>query len=312
MRPSVPPVAVLLLAMFGISWAAPLVRLSSAPPLVVATWRLALAVTVLGVALASRGGARAWRALDARGHALAAGAGVMLALHFWSWNASLHFTTIAASVVLVNLQPAIVAAGSALVLREPPSRAQLVGIAAAIVGAAIVAAPDFVRPAATVSPATAFGVPAPLVGDALAVVGALTAAGYYLIGRRLRATLDLLPYVVLVYGWCLAALLILCLVRDEPLLPWPTRDWAIFAALAAGPMLLGHTGMNWALRHLPAHVVNLTVLGEPVGASLLAMLVPAIGERLGAWTLIGGACILAGALLALRSPARAGRGGGAG
>ena len=76
-------------------------------------------------------------------------------------------------------------------------------------------------------------------------------------------------------------------------------DWAIFAGLAAGPMLLGHTGMNWALRHLPAHVVNLTVLGEPVGASVLAMLIPAIGERPDRWTLIGGGLILTGAIWAI-------------
>lgn len=301
-RPAVPPVAVLLLAVFGIAWAAPLIRLSQAPPLVIATWRLVIAVAALGLALAVRGGAGAWRTLGTRGHALAAAAGVMLALHFWSWNASLLYTTVAASVVLVNLQPAIVAAGSALLLREPPSRGQLLGMLAAIVGAGLVAVPDMAQPASSRGPATVLGLPAPLVGDALAVLGALTASAYYLVGRRLRATLDLLPYVVLVYGWCLLALVALCLLRDEPLLPWPGREWAIFAALAAGPMLLGHTGMNWALRHLPAHVVNLTVLGEPVGASLLAMLIPAIGERPGAWTLGGGACILAGALLALRQP----------
>ncbi|MCU0619796.1 MAG: DMT family transporter [Gemmatimonadaceae bacterium] len=172
---------------------------------------------------------------------------------------------------------------------------------AAIVGAAIVAIPAFGDPGPGARPPV-LGLPAELVGNALAVVGAVTASGYYLVGRRLRARLDLLPYVVLVYGWCLVALLGLCAARREPLLPWPARDWAIFVGLAAGPMILGHTAMNWALRHLPAHVVNLTVLGEPVGASLLAMLIPAIGERPSAWTLAGGACILGGALLALRGP----------
>ena len=287
-----PPVAVLALAVFGIA---------SAPPLVVATWRLVLALGALGGVLVATRGWRQWRTLAARDHALAAAAGVMLALHFWSWNASLSYTTIAASVVLVNLQPVIVAAGSALLLREPPTRAQWLGMAAAIAGAILVAVPDFGAPArAVASPIAAL--PAAVVGDALAVVGALTASAYYLVGRRLRGALDLVPYVVLVYGWCLVTLVALCLARDEPLWPRPAADWWIFAGLAAGPMLLGHTGMNWALRHLPAHVVNLTVLGEPVGAALLAMAIPAIGERPGPWTLAGGAAILAGALLALGSP----------
>ena len=72
-------------------------------------------------------------------------------------------------------------------------------------------------------------------------------------------------------------------------------------ALVGGGLLqrAGHTGMNWALRHLPAHVVNLTVLGEPVGASLLAMVIPAIGERPDGWTVAGGGLILTGAIWAM-------------
>ena len=86
--------------------------------------------------------------------------------------------------------------------------------------------------------------------------------------------------------------------RGEPLGPQPPREWLIFAGLAVGPMMLGHTGMNWALRYLPAYVVNLTVLGEPVGATLLAALVPSIGEVPTVWTLVGGALILSGVLVA--------------
>jgi drug/metabolite transporter (DMT)-like permease len=79
----------------------------------------------------------------------------------------------------------------------------------------------------------------------------------------------------------------------------PPRELAIFAALAVGPMLLGHTGMNWALKYAPAFVVNLTVLGEPVGATLLAALLPGIRELPTARTLAGGALVLMGILIAL-------------
>jgi len=109
-----------------------------------------------------------------------------------------------------------------------------------------------------------------LFGDALALLGAVTAAGYYLIGRRVRKTLSLWPYVGLVYGVAFAGCVVLAVVTGGSLLPQPPRELAIFAGLALGPMLLGHTGMNWALGHLPAYVVNLTVLGEPVSAALLA------------------------------------------
>ena len=229
----------------------------------------------------------------------------MLALHFWSWNASLAYTTVAASVVLVNLQPAIVALGSMLFLHEPATRRQGIGLTVGMLGALLVAAPAILgsTPSAGLATTAPLGIPPRLFGDLLALVGAVTAALYYLAGRRLRATLDLVPYVALVYGWCTLAVFALAGLNGTHLWPFPATDWAIFAGLAAGPMLLGHTGMNWALKHLPAHVVNLTVLGEPVGASLLAMLIPAIGERPDVWTLLGGALILGGAIWALGSPA---------
>ena len=293
---------VLALSVFGISWAAPLIRLSSAPPLVIAGWRMVIAECVLLALLVWRREWVAWRRLSRRDHLLAACAGGMLALHFWSWNASLSYTTVAASVVLVNLQPAIVAAGSALWLGESVTRPQVAGVCFGIAGALLVAAPATLgtAPSADLATSAPFGLPPRLFGDLLALVGAVTASLYYLAGRRLRATLDLVPYVALVYGWCTIALFALAIGRGDPLGPFGATDWAIFAGLAAGPMLLGHTGMNWALRHLPAHVVNLTVLSEPVGASLLAMLIPAIGERPDLWTIAGGALILMGAIWALQ------------
>jgi drug/metabolite transporter (DMT)-like permease len=298
---------VLAFAVFGISWAAPLIRLSAAPPLVIAAWRLLIAESVLLLLLMWRGEWRVWRQLSLKDHLIAAGAGVMLAFHFWSWNASLAYTTVAASVVLVNLQPVLVAAGSALLLREVVSRRQVLGMVIGVAGALLVAVPAFIGPGAALPSGSAsalsapFGMAPQVFGDLLALAGAITAALYYLAGRRLRAALDLVPYVSLVYGWCTLSLFSLVLLRGDSLGPYALADWSIFAALAAGPMLLGHTGMNWALRHLPAHVVNLTVLGEPVGASLIAMLIPAIGERPDGWTLLGGALILGGAIWALGS-----------
>ena len=302
--PRVNAALVLALAVFGISWAAPLIRLSTAPPLVIAGWRLVIAESVLLVLLVWRGEWRAWRTLSPRDHLIAAGAGGMLALHFWSWNASLAYTTVAASVVLVNLQPALVAIGSAVLLHEAVTRRQALGLSVGIVGALLVAVPAVIGSSAATGLATSapLGLPPRIFGDLLALIGAVTASLYYLAGRRLRATLDIVPYVALVYGWCTLALVALALVRGDPLGPYGAQDWAIFAALAAGPMLLGHTGMNWALKHLPAHVVNLTVLGEPVGASLLAMLIPAIGERPDLWTIAGGGLILMGAIQALKAP----------
>ena len=282
------PALVLTLALLGISFAGPLVRLSHAHPLAIATWRLGFSLVIVAAMLLATGGWRAWRGLRAREVALACGAGVLLALHFWSWNASIGMTSVAASVVLVNTQPAIVALLSATWLGEPPTRWQWLGIGVAMLGAVVVALPELLASDERASRA--------MLGNLLAVVGAVTAAIYFVTGRRLRASLELWPYVGLVYGACFVALLLLSSAARVPLGGQPPRELALFAALALGPMLLGHTGMNWALRYLPAYAVNLTLLGEPVGATLLAALLPGIREAPHVATLLGGALILAGVL----------------
>lgn len=284
--------AVLGLSILGISFAAPLVRLSTAHPLAIAAWRLAFSLVIVAVALVATGGWRQWSRLDARGTAMALAGGVMLALHFWSWNSSIGLTSVAASVVLVNLQPAIVAGLSAAWLHESPTARQRWGILLAIIGAIVIALPD-------VRGAAGMGGRRPLLGDMLAIVGAVTASLYYLAGRRLRQSLDLWPYVALVYGACLVTLLAAASMTGVQLGGQPPRELAIFAALALGPMLLGHTGMNWALRYLPAYVVILTVLGEPIGATLLAAVLPGIREVPSLLTLGGGSLVLAGILVAL-------------
>lgn len=291
-----PPVLALALALVGISFAAPLVRLSAAHPVVIALWRLAFSLVMVGAMLSLTGSWRQWRTLSRRDVLVASGAGVMLALHFWSWNASVGYTTIAASATIVNLMPAFVAIASARWLGEVPSRRQMTGIGVAMLGAFVIALPDFID-AASGRPG---GPSNALLGDALALVGAVTAALYYVAGRRLRATLDLWPYVGIVYGACFVALAVAAGTMRLPVWPQPPRELALFLGLAVGPMMLGHTGMNYALRYLPAYVVNLTTLGEPVGATLLAMLLPGIAEVPGPWTLAGGAVLLGGVLLAGR------------
>ena len=286
---------VLTIALLGVSLSGPLVRLSHAHPLAIATWRLGLSLLVVAVALLITGEWRQWRVVTRRELMIAAGAGSMLALHFWSWNASVSLTSVAASVVLVNTQPVVVAVLSVFWLGESPTPRQWLGIGIAVAGAAIVALPDLVSgtPGGSDHPGA-------LLGDALALVGALTAAIYFVAGRRLRASLELWPYVGLVYGSCFIVLLVLVALTGAPLAPQPPREVAIFVALALGPMLLGHTGLNWALKHSPAYLVNLTLLGEPVGATIIAAMLPGIREVPGPATLAGGAVVLAGILLTAR------------
>lgn len=292
------PALILLLALVGISFAAPLIRLSDAHPLAIAIWRLAFALAVIVGFLAPSRGWRQWTRLGRTDLALAALAGVMLALHFWAWNTSIGLTSIAASVVLVNVQPLIVAVISALWLRETPTLRQWTGISVAMGGAVVIAI------AGTPVSMSAMAGRAHL-GNALALLGAFTAALYYLAGRRLRQELDLWPYVTLVYGAALVTLIMIALAGRVPVLGQPPRELAIFVGLALGPMLLGHTGFNWALRYLPAYVVSLTVLGEPVGATVLGAVLPGIREMPPMLTLIGGLLVLGGIVWAMPSESAA-------
>jgi len=288
---SAKPYWVLALAVLGISFAGPLVRLSNADAVAIAAWRLGFSLVLVAVVLVVTGEWRDWRHLTVQRFVLAVVGGLCLALHFWAWNASIRLTTIAASVTLVSLQPAVVAAISAVALREPPTRRQMAGIAIAIIGAITIAAPDF-------SGGLAAGGNAPLLGNLLAVSAAVTAALYYSIGRSLRKSLGVWAYVAVVYATAFLTLLVIARSRGVALGPQPPREIAIFAGLALGPMLAGHTGMNWALKFLPAHVVNLTVLGEPVGATVLGAIIPSIGQIPTATTIVGGAIVLGGVIIA--------------
>jgi len=303
------PLLVLIVAVLATTYAGPIVRFATAPALVIAFWRLALVLPVTGgltVLEGSREGEAGSRI--SRLTLLSAPvsllplmtlSGLLLALHFWSWIASLRFTTVASSVVLVSLKPVFAWGLAAAWLREHPTRAEAWGIALAVGGASLIGLAD-----ARLSLGA-------LGGDGLALLGAVTGAGYYVIGRRVRQTVGIWRYATGVYATAAAALALLALARHVPLSGFPGRDWAVFGAMAAGPMLVGHTGMNYALRHFRATTVNVAALGEPVGASLIAWMVPSIHERPPMAALLGGVIVLSGITLSLGA-GDGKRGGGSG
>lgn len=260
-------------------------RWAEAPALAIAFWRLALATAVLGGAAAALKipVRRAWRGVD---WWTGAGAALLLALHFAFWIASLSYTTVAASVVLVSTQPAMVAVLGWAFLKERPARSAWLGIAVAVAGSAVIAGADWGHGSRA------------LLGDLLALAGAFWISIYYVLARYLRATKDLVPYVTVVYGGAAAWLLAACLIGGVPLAGWGAGTWAALGALALGPTILGHASMNYALRYLKAYEVNVAILAEPVGAALWAAIF--LSEVPGAGTWAGGALVLAGIALTLR------------
>jgi drug/metabolite transporter (DMT)-like permease len=280
-RPTVSPTGALVVAVLAISWAGPLVRFTAAPALAVSAWRLLISVAFIAVVLLIRG--TPMPRLARRDWLFAVAAGLFLALHFWSWIASISLTTVSSSVVLVSTQPVFVALLSGILLRERATPRQWAGIAVAVTGAVVIAWGDF-----------ALG-PTAILGDALALAGAVFVSIYYVIGRRLRLQVDLWWYIFIIYGIAaLALVLVIAAMPGVPLTGFPARDWLVFAALAAGPMMLGHTAVNYALRYVRAYIANLAILGEPIGATIIAWLLPSIAEVPGPQTIAGGVLILAG------------------
>jgi drug/metabolite transporter (DMT)-like permease len=252
------------------------VRLAQAPALAVAFYRVGLATLLLApFALPSLG--RHWRGLS-RGQTLALlGSGVALGVHFATWIASLSYTSVAASVLLVNTAPLFTLAFSRFVLGETVSGAVQAATVLALGGALLIAAGDWAAGS--------------LWGIALALAGAVTLSLYHVAGRGLRSALPLGAYVLAVWATAAVTVGIFALAARVPLAAYPARTFLLFLALAVVPTLFGHGLVNRSLRLLPAPTVGLFLLGEPVAAGLMAYAL--FGEKPGAWALAGGALILA-------------------
>ena len=253
----------LILAVAAVSFAAVLVRLTDVSPIAVAFYRLFFSAVVLVPVCCSE--VRRYRRegqLTAQGKnfALAALSGVFLALHYYTWFQSLRLTTVASSTVLVTLHPFFVLGISWLLWREPVSPKLIAALAVTLVGGYIIGSQDLQASQQY------------LVGDLLALVAAGFMAGYLLLGQVVRRELSLGLYVTIVYGvGALVAALIMAL-GQVPFFGYSLWDYLILLALALGPNLLGHTLFNWSLAYLPVSVVSVSVLAEPVGAVILAMI----------------------------------------
>ncbi len=285
--------ALLAMGVVAVSFSAIFIRLAHAPALTVALYRNAFAAAVVvPAALLTR--RRELRRLRPEQIRIAVASGALLALHFATWIASLSFTTIAASVVLVTASPILVAAASSALFGERVGRTAFVGILAGLAGAAIVSGGDLV-----VLSSRAAG------GDVLALIGAAAAGGYFVAGRKLRQELSLLTYVALVYSTCALLLWPAAILSGARLTGFPARTWGLFVLMAAVPQMLGHTVFNYLLRDVSATVVAISVMGEPVGSTLLGL---AFFGEVPPWTaVVGGLLLLAGIYVALTSQVGMGR-----
>ncbi len=274
------PYAVLLLGVLSVSFAAIFIRLADAPPAVVAFYRMGLATVVL-LPIVYWQERHLLRAVPRAHLGWMVLGGFFLALHFMLWITSFSFTSVASSVFFVTTQPIFVAVASVYLFRERSSIHLAFGIALAGLGSLVIGAGDFQSLGST-----------NLAGNLLALGGSLMAACYFLVGRHVRQTVSLGIYIVAVYGVSALFLLLFIVIGGHSLVGYTGGTWLSMVLLAIVPTVIGHTSFNWTLRYLPAPIVSVAILGEPVGATVLAY---AILREAPAWyTLLGGALILFG------------------
>lgn len=268
------------------------------PSLVIAAYRLGLATIFLFIPVLLK-----YRqeilSLHRNDFALMGLSGVFLALHFASWITSLEYTTVVSSVVLVTTTPLWVALLAPLILRESINRLTWLGLIIALGGGLIIGISSACQLSAGELQCQSFAEIASqgtYLGNFLALFGAWMAAGYLIVGRKIRKNLSVVSYVFLVYGVAAVLLISISMIAGYPFFGYPQQAYLWLFLLALIPQLIGHTTFNWALAYLPASYVAVTLLGEPIGSTILAIVL--LNETPTILNMIGAILILIGIVLA--------------
>ncbi len=272
-------------AVLAISASAPMIAAIAAPALAIAFWRCILGAGATGAWVAWRQRAELM-SLSWQQWRLVIVAGLLLGAHFATWIPSLRFTSVASSTALVATQPV----WAALIARARgvriPARAWL-GIGIALAGVLVLTGID-----ASIDPRH-------LIGDLLALVGAVFAALYVSVAEVARKTVSTSTMTLGLYASSAAMLLVLCLVLQQPLVGYSAQDWALIVLLTLTAQLLGHTLINRVLATTSATITSLAILFEMPGATIIAAL--AIGQ-LPPWSILPAAgLMLVGLAMVIRS-----------
>ena len=284
-RPGGRDVALMAVAVVGISLSGPLTALVAAPALAIAFWRNAAgAAALLPVLLTrERSGVAGVRWRDLRSSVVA---GLFLAAHFAAWLPSLSMTSVAASIALVTTTPIWTAVAARFTGVRLPAQVWW-GLALAVAGAALIAGVDV-----TVSLRA-------LAGDALALAGGIAAAGYVLAGARARQRLPTSAYSVVCYTTCAAAVAVAAVVVGVPLAGFSARDWWLIAGITVVAQLFGHTVFNLVVSSVGPTVVGLAILLEVPGSLLVALVL--LGQLPPLLALPGMALVVVGVGLVTRA-----------
>ncbi|PWK13878.1 DMT family transporter [Tumebacillus permanentifrigoris] len=284
----VPPIVFLIIGVLAVSFSAILIKWSSAPAAVLGLWRLVITFLILCPILFTKNSRAELRSFTLRTWVLVAASGVCLALHFILWIGSLKYTTVASSTILITLQPIFVMVLAYFTLKERTTWRAWAGAGIAIIGSLFIGWGDL-----RISGDA-------LWGDLLSLLGTLTVSGYLVIGQHLRNAqqgMSSFVYSLLVYVFAILVMFFYCIGEGYPLVDYNRHEWMLFVLLAIIPTVFGHTLFNWLLKYVNAATISMAILGEPIGATILAFLL--LGEAVIAAQWVGGAVIMCGIWLFL-------------
>ena len=286
-----PPVGDLIslaVAIFFIALSGPVIAATAAPVLAIAFWRCLIGSGLTGVWVGLKD-RKSLRCLTSREWRLTAVSGFFLGLHFATWIPSLVFTSVAASTALVSTQP-IWAAFIARARGVRISRGSWVGIWIALGGVLVLTGVDIQMDASH------------LIGDALALAGAIFAAAYMSVGAEVRKSVPTATMTFPLYAVAALTILPLVFVFEQELIGFELEAWLMILGITLGAQLLGHTLMNKVLARSSATFVSLAILFEMPGAALVAAIW--LGQAPPAAIYPAAALILAGVILVIKSNPR--------
>lgn len=277
-KPPVPVPLLMLIGIVAISFSSIFIKWSSAPASVQGMYRLLFtSLLMLPFARPYSGAAFALRRKD---WLLLGFSGLMLALHFLLWMGSLKFTSVASSTMIMALEPVFIMLGSYLLYKEKSTLSAITGLGIAIFGTVFIGwgdiglSPDNVK------------------GDLLSVGGTAAVAVHMMVGQRLVSRMPSYLYSLIVFISAAIVFAVYNLLAGIPFFNYPPKEWGIFVLLAVVPTVFGHILFNWLMQYVSATTVSMNILGEPVGASILAFLL--LGEQLNGLQWAGGLLVMGG------------------
>ncbi|MEM3385907.1 MAG: DMT family transporter [Nitrososphaeria archaeon] len=280
--PKISPKLFLFIGVLSFAFGAILIKYSSAPSIAIAFYRLFFAASIMG--LISVSNKVRLQKLDIKDFSILVFNGFVLATHFALWISSLKYTTVAASVVLVDTSPFFATIFAYTFLKERVERKHVLGIILCFIGTVLILGADL-------------SFETNLYGDLLALVGGVLAGFYFFVGRKMRPKMEFLPYVTYVYSFSAFFLFFYMIIFNVSFFGYTVNDYVIFFLLAAGPSCLGHNSYNYSLKYLKASTVSATVYGEALGSTILAIIL--FNEIPSPLLVLGGISIMVGMYIAV-------------